>query len=380
MINTSWTMDGDSSLTRERKEQTNHPGQATNAHLSRTDHFDVISLGSAIVDIIVTINRNAVERLGLAKGQMTLVDAARTRELLAALEPGVKSCGGSAANTAIGLASLGAASAFMGKIASDNMGTLFTQSMKAHEVTFFPVVAQNEFTQSSSPATTADSRNVATGTCIVLATPDGDRTMATNLGVASTLQQNDINVDPVLSSRVFYVEAYLWDIPPARTAIKNAMAAARQSGTKVALSLSDKSCVSRHRSELLQVLAGHVDLLFGNEEEFTTLYAVSDITSAAQEAAAQGITAALTRGAKGSLVVSPAGQIFEVDAVPAGAVVDTTGAGDLYAAGFLYGFTHGMTLVDSARLGSVCATETVSHLGSTPREDLQLLAREAGLV
>ncbi|MHB8262186.1 MAG: adenosine kinase [Acidimicrobiales bacterium] len=367
-------------MNKEHKEPDNRQETTSNMHAAGTNRFDVTSLGSAIVDIIVTADDSSVERLGLAKGRMTLVGTARTEELLEALEPGVKSCGGSAANTAIGLASLGAKSAFIGKVADDRMGSLFAQSMKAHGVDFFPVVARHESARAELPVEQADGRNAATGTCIVLATPDSERTMATNLGVASTLQEGEIDLDLATASDVFYVEAYLWDVISARSAIKDAMAAARQAGAKVAFSLSDKSCVVRHRAELLQLVSSQVDLLFGNEDEFTTLYAVPDIAHATDEAAAEGITAALTRGAKGSLVVSPAGQIFEIDAAPVETVVDTTGAGDLYAAGFLYGFTHDMTLADSAKLASVCAAEAVSHLGSTPRADLRMLAGKTRLV
>ncbi len=366
-------------MNKEYRELDSQREVTSNMRAAGMNHFDVTSLGSAIVDIIVIADGNSVDRLGLAKGQMTLVGTARTEELLVALEPGVKSCGGSAANTAIGLAALGAKSAFIGKVADDRMGSLFAQSIRAHGVDFFPVVVQHESARSESPAEQADGRNAATGTCVVLATPDGERTMATNLGVASTLQEGEIDVDLAIASDVFYVEAYLWDVLSARSAIKHAMAAARLVGTKVAFNLSDKSCVLRHRAELLQLISSHVDLLFGNEDEFAMLFAVPDIIRASEEAAAEGITAALTRGAKGSLVVGAAGQIIEIDAVPVETVVDSTGAGDLYAAGFLYGFTHDMTLVDSARLASICAAEAVSHLGSTPRADLRMLAKEAGL-
>ncbi len=343
--------------------------------------FELLALGSAIVDVIVTSDDSSIDRLGLTKGQMALVGDARSGEIIDSVGSGVKSCGGSAANTAIGFSMLGGSSAFIGKIADDHLGEMFAKGMDNYGVKFFPVttVAVSSIDGSRKDRLHQDSdRSVSTGSCVVLATPDGERTMATNLGAASTLVSDEIDATLASDCAVFYVEAYLLDIPAAISGITNAMEQARRSGNKVALSLSDKSCVVRHRAELLQFISGYVDILFGNSSEFTTLFSVSNIAKAAEEAAASGITAALTAGDKGSLVVSPAGQIFDIDAVPAERVVDSTGAGDIFAAGFLYGLLHGGNLVDCARLGSVCASETVTHLGSTPKKDLRALAEDNG--
>ncbi len=343
--------------------------------------FGLVALGSAIVDVIVKSDDASIERLGLTKGQMALVGNARAGEIIESVGSGVKSCGGSAANTAIGFALLGGASAFIGKIADDHLGRLFAKGMESHGVKFFPItalVASSADGGNQERGDQKNSRSLSTGSCTVLATPDGERTMATNLGVASTLVADEIDSTLVSDCDVFYVEAYLLDIPSAVSGITNAMERARQAGSRVALSLSDKSCVVRHRAELLKLISSHVDILFGNASEFTTLFSVSNITAAAEEAASSGIMAVLTEGEKGSLVVSPAGQIFDIEAVTAKRVVDSTGAGDLFAAGFLYGLVHDGNLVDCAKLGSVCASETVTHFGSTPHADIRALAEEHG--
>ena len=340
---------------------------------------ELVALGSAIVDVIVTSDDTSIERLGLTKGQMALVGNARAGEIIESIGPGVKSCGGSAANTAIGFSLLGGASAFIGKIADDHLGGLFTKGMENHGVKFFPITATGASSIDGPIHWDGGNRSISTGSCIVLATPDGERTMATNLGVASTLAADEIDATLAGGCAVFYVEAYLLDIPSAASGIINAMERSRRSGSKVALSLSDKSCVIRHRAELLQLISSRVDILFGNASEFTTLFSVSNIKTATEEAAASGITAALTEGEKGSYVVSPAGQIFDIEAIPVETVVDSTGAGDLYAAGFLYGLVHGDSLVNCARLGSVCASETVTHLGSTPHTDIRALAEKHGV-
>jgi sugar/nucleoside kinase (ribokinase family) len=258
----------------------------------------------------------------------------------------------------------------VGKVADDELGEVFIHDIAAAGV----VVGRGH-----PPVTPDPTTDTATGRCLVLVTPDGERTMATHLGVASTLGPEDLDEEIVSRASVVYAEGYLWDLGPAKAAIRRAVEIAHDTDALVALSLSDPFCVERHRREFLSLLHGEVDVLFANEEEIRLLFSLETFDQAVAAVEETGVLAALTRGPAGSVAVAAHG-VVDVPAVPVEKVVDTTGAGDLYASGFLYGLTHGADPERCARLGSLCAAEVISHLGARPQADLRALAAEAGLI
>ena len=331
--------------------------------------LDVVVLGSALVDVLSHAHDADLGRFGLAKGSMTLVDLAQAAAVYRAMGPGTEVSGGSAANTAVGVAALGGRAGFVGKVADDELGEVFVHDITAAGV----VLGRGRPPVPPDPATDS-----ATGRCLVFVTPDGERTMATHLGVASTLEPDDIDEDLLGRAQVVYVEGYLWDLGPAKAAIRRAVEVAHASDALVALSLSDPFCVERHRREFLGLLHGEIDVLFANEEEVRLLFDLGGFDAAVGALEETGVLGALTRGPAGSVVVAAHG-VAEVPAAPVDAVVDTTGAGDLYASGFLYGLTHGEDPERCARLGGVCAAEVISHLGARPQADLRKLASESGL-
>jgi len=348
-------------------------GPGAGASGSREDgRFDVVALGSALVDVLTHATEEDLGQLELAKGSMALVDLDRAAAIYRSMGPATEVSGGAAANTAAGVAALGGRAGFVGKVAADEMGEVFVHDLASTGV------ALGRAMRGPLPAAgkVADD---ATGRCLVLVTPDGERTMATHLGVASTLEPADLDDDLVAGARVLYVEGYLWDLGPAKAAIRRAMELTHSADGLVALSLSDPFCVERHRREFLGLLHGEVDVLFANEDEIRLLFDLGHFAEAVSATEETGVLAALTRGAAGSVVVAAEG-VAEVPAEPVDAVVDTTGAGDLYAAGFLYGLTHGQEPPGCARLGALCAAEVISHLGARPQRDLRLLAEEAGLL
>ncbi len=323
-------------------------------------------MGNALVDVLASSTDEQVAALGLTKGTMTLADSERSAAVYEALGDTVEASGGSAANTVAGVAALGGRCAFIGRVADDLLGRSFLHDIRALGVAF-------------DPPAVAKAEDAVTGHCLVLVTDDAQRTMVTHLGVASELGPADLNDGHLAAAQVLYLEGYLWEQPPAKAAMRAAMERAHQTDGAVALSLSDPFCVERHRDEFLDLLDGHVDLLFANEEEIVTLFGVRAIDAAVGAVADTGVLAVLTRGSAGCVVVTPRGAV----AVPAAAVervVDTTGAGDLFAAGFLYGITHGQGPEDSARLGALCAAEAISHVGARPLADLRKLAVAAGLL
>ena len=331
--------------------------------------FDVVALGSALVDVLTHAADADLDRFGLAKGSMALVDLERAADVYRAMGPATEVSGGSAANTAVGVAALGGRAGYVGKVAADELGDVFVHDITAAGV----VVGRGRPPLPPDPAT-----DTATGRCLVLVTPDGERTMATHLGVASTLAPDDLDEQLVAGAHVLYIEGYLWDLGPAQAAIRRAVEVAHASDALVALSLSDPFCVERHQAEFLGLLHGEVDLLFANEDEVRLLFGAPSFADAVTAVEETGVLAALTRGAAGSVAVTAQGPV-EVPAAPVGTVVDTTGAGDLYAAGFLFGLTHGLDPERSAQLGGVCAAEVISHLGARPQSDLRSLAEAAGL-
>ncbi len=322
--------------------------------------FDVVGLGNAIVDVIAPADEAFIARQGLRKGGMTLADTAASDALYAAMGPATEMSGGSAANTMAGIASLGGRPAFFGRVRDDQLGAVFAHDIRAAGVSY-----------DTPPARNGD----ATGRCLILVTPDAERTMQTCLGVAAQFGPEDIDEDIVRSSEIAYLEGYLFDPPPARAAFYKAAETAHAAGRKVALSLSDAFCVERHRAEIRDLVDGHIDILFANEEEIVSLYETRDFAGALEAVRGKCGIAALTRSEKGSAVVSGA-DVFEVAAEPVETVVDTTGAGDLYAAGFLYGLCHGRSLAECGRIGGLCAAEAIGHFGARPAVPLRELVTE----
>jgi sugar/nucleoside kinase (ribokinase family) len=333
------------------------------------DGLDVVALGSALVDVLSRASEDDLQRLELAKGSMALVDLERAAHVYGSMGPATEVSGGSAANTAAGLAALGGRSGFLGKVADDELGEVFVHDMQASGVALGRL----------NLAAADPAADRATGRCLVLVTPDGERTMATHLGVASTFGPEDIDEELVTRAQVLYVEGYLWDLEPAKAAIRRAMELSHAADGLVALSLSDPFCVKRHQREFLSLLHGEVDVLFANEEEVKLLFSLSDFDAAVRACEETGVLAALTRGPAGSVVATAHG-VVAVAAEPVDAVVDTTGAGDLYASGFLFGLTDGRDPERCARLGGLCAAEVISHLGARPQADLSRLATEAALL
>jgi sugar/nucleoside kinase (ribokinase family) len=333
--------------------------------------YDVAGLGNAIVDIIASVDDRFLLTHRIAKGGMTLIDAFRAKELLAALTDNQQTmsslheiAGGSAANTMAGLASLGGNGAFVGKVFDDRLGAVFGDSMAGLGMDF-----------TTARATSGS----ATATCMIAVTPDGQRSMSTYLGACRELVPDDVDEEQVAAARILYIEGYLWDEENAKQASRKAIAAVKGAGGKVALSLSDSFCVGRFRDEFLHLLDKDVNILFANEDEATALFQADNFDGVIAGAKAWGGVAALTRSAKGCVIVEE-GVMHEIPAAPVARVIDTTGAGDQFAAGFLYGLTHGKGLADCGRLGALAAAEVISHYGARPEASLKELAAKAGLI
>ena len=327
--------------------------------------FDVLGIGNAIVDVIARTEEDFLLKQGMHKGAMALIDEARAQAIYAAMGPAIETSGGSAANTIVGLASLGSRSAFIGKVKDDELGRTFAHDIRAAGATF-----------TTSPAADGPS----TACCYVLVTPDGERTMNTYLGAAQDLHPADIDADLVAASAVTYLEGYLWDPKNAKDAFVKAAKIAHEAERSVALSLSDAFCVDRWRAEFLQLMRSKtVDLIFANEAELRSLYETADFDTALTALRADVSTAVVTRSEKGCVVVSPDG-IEAVSAFPVERVVDTTGAGDLFAAGFLSGLARGADDRTCGRLGAMAAAEVIQHIGARPEVSLKDLARENGLL
>jgi sugar/nucleoside kinase (ribokinase family) len=317
------------------------------------DHeLDVVGVGNAIVDVLAQASDDFLTRHGLTKGSMLLIDEARATQLYASMGPGLEASGGSAANTMAGVASFGGKPAYIGRVCNDQLGEIFSHDMRASGITFAVPPAAGP----------------ATARCLILVTPDGQRTMNTYLGACVNLGPEDIDEALVRRGKVLYLEGYLWDKPKAKEAFIKAARTAVAAGRKVALSLSDSFCVSRHRDSFRELVAHHVDVLFATESEIKALYETS-FDEAARLARAETKLAVLTRGARGSLLLS-AEQHVEIAAEPIDRVIDTTGAGDMYAAGVLFGITHGESLAHAGRRGSLAAAEVIGHYGARPERKL----------
>jgi sugar/nucleoside kinase (ribokinase family) len=322
--------------------------------------FDVVGIGNAIVDVLVPSDDAFLENHGLTKGTMALVDQSRAERLYASVGPGLETSGGSAANTLAGLAQLGAKAGFIGRVRDDQLGAIFAHDIRAVGAHF-----------ETAPSTSGPS----TARCLILVTPDAQRTMCTYLGASVNLHPADLDLDLVRQAKVLYLEGYLWDSDEAKQAFITAAEVIRESGGQVALSLSDAFCVDRHRQSFQELVDGHVDILFANEMEITSLYEANSFEEAVDQVRGRCQVAALTRSAEGSLVLS-GDQSVPIPPYKLGELVDTTGAGDLYAAGFLYGHTRGESLERCGRLGSLCAGKVVTQLGPRPQGSLaELVAR-----
>ena len=322
--------------------------------------FDVIGIGNAIVDVLSHADDEFIQTHKLNKGAMTLIDAEQAESLYRAMGPGLEASGGSAANTLAAVAGMGQRAAYIGKVRDDELGRIFAHDIRSVGVAFDTALAGD-----SAP----------TARCLILVTPDAQRTMNTYLGACVELGPEDVDEALIAKSSVLYLEGYLWDPPRAKEAFLKAMAAARTAGRKVSLSLSDGFCVDRHRAEFLDLVDQQVDILFANEDEICSLYQVDEFDAALQAVRDKCEIAALTRSEKGSVVVS-GDEIHVIDPEPVAKVVDTTGAGDLYAAGFLAGYTQGRNLHDCGRMGSIAAAEIISHMGARPEADLAALVRQ----
>ncbi len=314
---------------------------------------DVVGVGNAIVDVLATTTDDFVASQNLEKGSMSLIDAARAAELYGLIGDAVKASGGSAANTMAGVASFGGTAAYIGKVSDDELGKVFAVDMASIGVSF-----------DQPPATEGPS----TAMCLVLITPDAQRTMSTYLGISALLEPADVRVAAVQRAPLLFCEGYLWDVESAKQAIRKAMDLAIDIGSRVALTLSDTFCIERHHSEFLELVAGPVEVLFANRAELTTLYEC-DLDTAVAKVADQVELACVTLSGDGSWLVSD-GEIIEIAPERVGPVVDTTGAGDQYAAGVLYGLSRGMSLPEVGRLGSLAAGEVISHLGPRPQRPL----------
>ena len=326
--------------------------------------YDVLGIGNAIFDVLVQTDESFLGRHGMTKGGMALIDEPRAAAIYADMGPATEMSGGSAANTIVGLANLGARTAFVGKTKDDQIGRLYSHDIRAAGVAF---------------TTKAASDGPATGCSYILVTPDGERTMNTYLGAAQELTPDDIDAAEVAASSFVYLEGYLWDPKSAKDAFVKASTIAHEANRQVVLTLSDSFCVDRYRGEFLDLMrGGTVDLVFANEAELQSLYQSSDFDAALKQLRADTKLGIVTRSAKGCVVASKDG-VVAVPAFPIEKMVDTTGAGDLFAAGFLFGLVRGAGHEAAGRLGALAAAEVIQHIGARPQVSLKELAKKNGL-
>lgn len=325
----------------------------------------VVAVGNALVDVLSQCDDSFIQAQnkshGMEKGAMTLIDEQRAIELYAHMNEGVESSGGSSGNTMAGFASFGGKGGFIGKVADDELGNIFRHDLKSMGVIYDtePLIL-----------------GAKTGRCLILVTPDAQRTMNTFLGASSELTPEDIDEDLIAQAQVTYLEGYLFDKDTAKAAFIAAAEAAHKSGHRVALTLSDPFCVDRHRSDFLRLVENHIDILFANEEEIKSLYMQQDFDDAISAVSKHVEVAAITRSEKGAVIISK-GKTIKIDAQPVDNVIDTTGAGDQFAAGFLYGFTQGMPLEECGKLGAIAAAEVISHMGPRPQTSYADLAKKS---
>lgn len=330
-----------------------------NASSPNTGSLDVVGIGNAIVDVIAQTDDLFLKDHGLAKGAMTLIDAARAESLYGVMGSAIEASGGSAANSMAGVASLGGKAGFIGKVRDDQLGGIFAHDIRATGVAF---------------DTPAAATGLPTARCLIFVTSDAQRTMQTFLGASTDLGPADVDEAMIASAAVTYLEGYLWDKPQAKEAFLRAAAAAHKAGRQVSLTLSDAFCVDRHRADFKTLVKGHVDVLFANETEILSLYETTNFDEAVAKVRGDCEIAVLTRSEKGAVIVS-GDQAHSVTAEPLSKLVDSTGAGDLYAAGFLYGYTRGLPLPLAGRIGGIAAAEVLSHYGARPETKLADLVK-----
>lgn len=323
--------------------------------MAEQPEYDLVGIGNALVDVVAQTDDAFLDGNELAKGGMMLVDADQSSALYDRMPPGTESSGGSCANTMAGFAALGGNGAYIGKVRDDQFGTVFRHDMRALGCAF---------------DTAAATDGPATGRCLVLVTPDAQRTMCTFLGAACLLTPDDLDKDVIRNGRVTYMEGYLFDQPPAQAAFIEAAETAHAAGREVSITLSDGFCVDRHRAAFRDLVEHHVDVLFANEVEICSLYQVDAFDDALQQVRGHCKVACLTRSEKGAVIVS-GDEVHVIDAAPVSKVLDTTGAGDQYAAGFLYGYTRGMDLQTCGKIGAITAAEVIQHYGARPEADLR---------
>ena len=327
--------------------------------------YDVLGIGNAIFDVLVQTDEAFLSSHGMTKGGMALIDEARAVSIYRDMGPATEMSGGSAANTIVGIANLGARAAYVGKVKDDEIGRLYAHDIRAAKVAF---------------DTKAATGGPATGCSYILVTPDGERTMNTYLGAAQELMPDDIDPAQIAAAEIVYLEGYLWDPKSAKEAFVKAATIAHGAGRQVALTLSDSFCVGRYRDEFLDLMRkGPVDLIFANESELQSLYQTSDFDAALKQLRQDTKLGVVTRSEKGCVVASKDG-VIAVPAFPIEKMVDTTGAGDLFAAGFLFGLVRGSGYENAGRLGALAAAEVIQHIGARPEASLKELARENGLL
>jgi sugar/nucleoside kinase (ribokinase family) len=331
--------------------------------MSQSD-FDVLCIGNAIVDVITRVDDGFVARHGLVKGSMNLIDESRAEMLYADMGQAIEVSGGSAGNTAAGVSSYGGKAAYFGKVKADQLGTIFRHDMRAQGVSF---------------DTAAASEGPATARSFILVTPDGERTMNTYLGACVNFTTGDVEAKVVEAAQVTYMEGYLWDRPEAKDAFKLAAKIARAAGRKTSITLSDSFCVERHRDSFLDLIRNDIDIVFANESEIKSLYLTQNFDGALQAIAKDCPIAVLTRSAAGCVVVN-GNEVHAAPAYPVNKVIDVTGAGDLFAAGFLFGYTNGRSIPESSQLGALAAAEVISHVGARPEVNLKAHAKALGLL
>ncbi len=327
--------------------------------------YDVLCIGNAIVDIIARCDEAFLSENAIIKGAMNLIDAERAELLYSRMGPAIEASGGSAGNTAAGVASLGGRVAFFGKVAKDHLGGIYTHDIRSLGVAF-----------DTTPLDTAP----PTARSMIFVTPDGERSMNTYLGACVELGPEDVEEDKAKAAQVTYFEGYLWDPPRAKDAIRRTASHAHAAGREVAMTLSDSFCVDRYRDEFLELMrSGTVDIVFANESELKALYQTASFEAGLEAIRADCKLAVVTRSELGSVAVR-GDETVEIDAIEIGELVDTTGAGDLYAAGFLYGYTSGRSLADCGALGSLAAGLVIQQVGPRPRQNLREEAQQRGLI
>ena len=331
---------------------------APDARFPSSCSLDVVGIGNAIVDVLVQTDDSFLSAHGLQKGGMALIDEQQAEALYKASGPGLETSGGSVANTMVGIAQLGGRAGFIGRVRDDQLGTIFSHDIRAAGARF-------DTPSATSGATTAR--------CLIYVTPDAERTMCTFLGASTQLEPDDLDLSMVRQTKVLYLEGYLWDSPAAKRAFIAAAEACREAGGQVALSLSDGFCVDRHRDSFLELVNGHVDVLFANETEILSLYETADLAVALDRVSSSCSIVAITRGGDGSVVLS-GDQRWDIGIFGLGELLDTTGAGDLYAGGFLHAYTQGDSLERCGQLGALCAGQIVTQLGARSQVSLKQLA------